>query len=107
MKFNKPCLVCGELSKETRCEIHRAQFAEETRQRLAQLPKNTDKAKLYNSDYRKRAKEVRENATRCHICKQTARAGDPWEADHLIPTDPDSPLLPAHRSCNRSKGNRV
>jgi len=107
MRFNKPCLVCGKLSLESRCEVHRAEHAQATRQRLASLPKHTNKAALYNSEYRKRAKEVRENATRCHICNQTAKVGDPWEADHVIPTDPDSPLLPAHRSCNRSKGNRV
>lgn len=32
------------------------------------------------------------------------RRGDPWEADHVAAGDPDSPLLPAHRSCNRRRG---
>lgn len=104
--FRKPCLRCGELSYENYCEIHRELKAAELRQRLATLPKRTDKSKLYGGDYRKRAKEVKEKSTHCHICHKPATPGDPFEADHIIPGDPNSPLAAAHRSCNRSKGNR-
>jgi hypothetical protein len=60
----------------------------------------------YKGDYPKRAALVRATATHCWICGGTARADDPWTADHIIAGDPQSPLLAAHRSCNSSRGNR-
>ena len=41
----------------------------------------------------------------CWLCHEPARMGDPWTADHVTPGDPDSILLPAHRSCNSRRGD--
>jgi hypothetical protein len=60
----------------------------------------------YKGDYQKRARQVRELADRCWLCGEGARIDDPWTADHVVPSHPDSPLLPAHRSCNSRRGNR-
>jgi 5-methylcytosine-specific restriction endonuclease McrA len=64
----------------------------------------------YQGDYRKRAAAVRQAAQRdpfatCWLCGEVAREGDPWTADHVVPGDPQSPLMPAHRSCNSSRGD--
>ena len=56
--------------------------------------------------YKARARKVRESASVCWICGEGARPEDPWTADHLVPGDPNSPLLPAHRSCNSRRGDR-
>lgn len=101
MKFQKPCLDCGKLSYESRCEEHR--------KRVEQLrdAKRAEKKKiLYNPQYRKLAKQVRQTAIICHICGDGARRDDPWQADHLDAGNPASPLLPAHRSCNAKRGNK-
>lgn len=68
----------------------------------------------YAGSYRQRAALVRRNAyanpdTRCGICGSTLampphKPGDTWDADHVRPGDPSSPLRPAAASCNRSKG---
>ena len=43
----------------------------------------------------------------CHLCGEGGRVGDPWEADHANPElGQASILLPAHRSCNRKRGNK-
>ena len=105
-RFNTPCLDCGQLSRNgSRCGECQAQ-----RNLVKQVRQDTEarrekKKQLYNYAYRQRAKLVRENATHCHICKQGYRPNDPFEADHLVPGNPDSPLAPAHRSCNQSRGN--
>lgn len=65
-----------------------------------------------NKDSYKRAQNRRillANATHCHICGQPARHDDPLEADHITPvsrggSDEFSNLRPAHRSCNRRRG---
>ena len=60
----------------------------------------THKRDHYKGDYQARAKAVRESATHCWLCGEPAREGDPWQADHIYPGRSDSPLAPAHRSCN-------
>lgn len=100
--FRAPCIVCGALTRgANRCEQHKLPPRDRTAREI--------KKKLtgqYSGDYRKRAKLVRDNAVICHICKEGYKPLDPWQADHLIPGDPLSPLLPAHRSCNASRGNK-
>lgn len=100
--FRSPCLVCGSLTRgSNRCELHKKPPRDRSAREL--------KKKLtgqYSGDYRKRAKAVRESAVICHICGNGYSPNDPWQADHLIPGDPDSPLAAAHRSCNASRGNR-
>jgi hypothetical protein len=103
--FPKPCLECGKLSLgDTRCETHRL---ERLRLMEATRPKRKYKTKPkrehYGGDYAKRAKAVRESATYCHLCGDGPRHNDPWTADHIIPGNPQSPLAPAHRSCNSSR----
>jgi hypothetical protein len=39
------------------------------------------------------------------LCGEGARVGDPWQADHLVAGDANSPLAAAHGSCNRRRGN--
>jgi hypothetical protein len=59
----------------------------------------------YAGDYAKRAKAVRAAAVICWLCNEPAKVNDPWQADHYLPGDPASPLLPAHRSCNIKRSN--
>lgn len=104
-KFPVPCLDCQMLTKndESRCDVHQKRVDELAAIRRAGVKKATGQ---YSGDYKKRAKEVRLNAVVCHLCGEGARWGDMWEADHLYPGEPDSPLLPAHRSCNQRRGNK-
>lgn len=101
--FNRPCLTCGQLARESYCEQHkpkRKRGPESSRRRVK-------KSTLYGGDYKRRAKIVRATAQQCHLCGGGAKAGDPWEADHIHPElGSQSVLLPAHRSCNRKRGNR-
>jgi hypothetical protein len=73
------------------------------------LDANRDQSKRqhYGGDYRKRAKAVRDAATHCWLCGEPARPNDPWQADHVIAGEIESPLLPAHRSGNIRKGKTL
>ena len=97
MAPRRPCINCGAVVTTTRCK-----GCESVRNiaRHAARPH-------YAGDYRKRAAEVRASAVTCWLCGGAARSGDPWTADHVRSGDPDSPLLPAHRSCNSSRGGRT
>lgn len=107
MAFNKPCLDCGTLSRGTRCPEHQARVnAIKNARRDSDPARKQKKKQLYNNAYRKQAAWIRATATQCHICRGGTRADDPFEADHLIAGDPNSPLLPAHRSCNGRRGNK-
>jgi hypothetical protein len=104
MKFQKPCLICGELSTENRCPIHLKEYqdAEKARQDGRKRGRT-----LYTSPaYRKQAAYFRDYATACHLCGKGKIINDPFTADHLVPGDPQSALLPAHRSCNSKRGNK-
>ena len=111
-KFKTPCLVCGVLTDGgSRCSTHEAQYQARRNQRLESLQRKEKKRSLYNSRYKKRAKQVRDQArlvpTDCHICKQRILPTDTVEADHVYPELGDlSPLLPAHRLCNQRRGNK-
>ena len=105
--FNKPCIICGTLSRGTRCETHqkeldqRKQWAKEKDPNY-RYKKNT----LYGYEYQKARRHVIATATVCHICNKPFTYGEKIDADHLIPGDPYSPLAPAHPRCNRSRGNK-
>jgi hypothetical protein len=103
MRFNKPCITCGELTPNQYCPPHQAAINQARENNPARLAK---KRELYGNGYARRAKAIRVGATTCHLCGQGAKLNDPFEADHLIPGDPTSPLAPAHRSCNQSRGNK-
>jgi hypothetical protein len=101
VRFQKPCLDCGKLSLETRCEVHSKRV-----EQLRDVRRAEKKKVLYNSRYRKEAAYVRATAIVCHICGDGARMSDPWQADHLDAGNPDSPLAAAHRSCNAKRGDK-
>jgi hypothetical protein len=102
--FPNPCLDCGELTQGgNRCVVHQRRVDELAEARRALIKKTLN---TYGGDYKRRAKQVRDSAVVCHLCGEGARFGDPWEADHLIPGDSDSPLAAAHGSCNRRRGNK-
>lgn len=47
---------------------------------------------------------------KCHICDREIRAGEPWDAEHVIALalggpDTDANLRPAHRACHVGKGD--
>lgn len=107
MAFNKPCIVCGTLSRGTRCEQHQTEL--DQRKQAAKDKDPTLKAKkatLYGYRYQQARRTVKATATECHICKKPFTPTDKIDADHLYPGDPTSPLLPAHSRCNRSRGNK-
>jgi hypothetical protein len=95
MPIRRPCLTCRQLTTEpvrcTSCQSKRQALTDAHR---------THKRDHYKGDYQARAKAVRESATHCWLCGEAAREGDPWQADHIYPGVADSPLAPAHRSCN-------
>jgi hypothetical protein len=96
MPIMRPCLDCRELSTNgSRCP--RCAAGREAGRAAGRLH--------YRGDYRKRAAEVRATAITCWLCGNGARIDDPWTADHVEPGNPDSPLLPAHRSCNSARGD--
>lgn len=101
-KFPKPCRTCGTLSLNALCPTHQAEVARIHDAKRAIVKKQTGQ---YSGDYKRRAKQVRDTALTCHICGDSARYNDPFEADHLIPGDPSSPLAAAHRSCNIRRSN--
>jgi hypothetical protein len=104
MRFNKPCLSCGKLSLNNYCD---GCAKAREKQRDSDPIRVERKRRLYGPNYRRLAPIVKANATQCHICKEGYKADDPWEADHLDPTLGDqSPLAPAHRTCNQARGNK-
>lgn len=89
------CLGCGVLTSfGSRCE---GCFA-----KLPPRPPKGDRPH-YAGDYKRRAKAVRDGATVCYICGLPPTERDPIQADHVFTGDPNSPLMPAHRSCNIRK----
>lgn len=70
------------------------------------------RAAWHNGLYRKLAPLVvaradANPATLCLTCRQPARAGDPWQAGHVIDgkiITSVNDLAAEHRSCNASKG---
>ena len=52
------------------------------------------------------------SAARCHICGLSAREGDPWQVDHIVPASRGGAstldnLALAHASCNRRRGSQL
>lgn len=98
----KPCIEhpCPRLTEATRCRVHQAE-----------LDRNRNARRVhYHGGYHQRAARLRNEAnadptTRCWLCGLGYIEGDPWTADHVIPSDPDSALGVAHLSCNSSRGD--
>lgn len=105
-KFKRPCLICGSLSFNSHCDVHAAAIKLQRDQRRDTPERRAKKKALYGGDYRKRRASALANATHCHLCNKPFQGYDQVESDHLIPGDPNSPLLPAHRLCNQQRGNK-
>jgi len=96
MGIRRVCAGCHRLTENTtRC------VECEARRERARYQSRTH----YHGDYQARARSVRANASACWICGEGYRPDDPWQADHVMPGDPNSLLLAAHRSCNASRGD--
>lgn len=105
MKFPKPCLDCGTLTTGNNyCLRH--QTARETAEAERQNKRKAGRGLYRSPEYKRIARLYRDTATICHLCGQGRRLDDPMTADHIIAGDPNSPLAPAHRSCNSSRGNK-
>jgi hypothetical protein len=99
-----PCLVCKKLTDgNSRCDAHQKMWDDEAEAKRRARKQATGQ---YSGDYKARARMVRENAYVCHLCNEGPRLNDPWQADHINPGDPYSPLAAAHRSCNARRGNK-
>ncbi len=109
MRFARPCLECQRLHTDkgefcADCRTKRERDRE--RQRSLDPKHRAKKRELYSSAYKATAKILKANATHCHICKKPFTSRAEITADHLIAGDPASPLAPAHKSCNSSRGNK-
>jgi 5-methylcytosine-specific restriction endonuclease McrA len=106
-RFPKPCADCGVLtSGGNRCDYHENLVKKLHDIKRAEVKKNSGQ---YSGSYKARAAAVRASALLCWLCGEGARAGDPWEADHVIPAESGSTaeLRAAHRTCNRKRSNLV
>ena len=103
-KFPRPCTDCGRLtSGGNLCDVHQRALDSviDAKKRERKIQSGQ-----YSGSYKRRAAVVRASAVVCHLCGEGFRLDDPWQADHVVAGDPNSVLLPAHRSCNASRGNR-
>ena len=100
MGFSKPCLDCGELTRiGNRCEKHQAIIDSKINARKAQRT-------LYDADYKKQAKIIKEYATHCWLCGEAFTDRSEIQADHVLAGRRDSVLAPAHARCNAQRGNK-
>lgn len=93
----RPCLDCGTPTtrKTSRCDrCEREHQAHRNRRRVH-----------YQGGYRARREALRLAAPDgpCWICGERIPRAE-WTADHVIASDPSSPLRPAHRRCNSARG---
>ena len=106
MRFNKPCIKCGVLSLDAMCRnCHRAQERIRDRKRDATPERKHKKATLYNGSYKRQAKLLRDRGGICYLCGEVVAPGT-GQADHLNPSDPQSPLAITHSFCNQSRGDK-
>jgi hypothetical protein len=106
VKFQKPCIVCGQLSPDATCRTcHLKKERQRNRVRDADPARAMKKATLYNSKYRKQAMLLKTRGGICYLCGEVVPAGT-GQADHIIASDPDSPLALTHSFCNQSRGNK-
>lgn len=94
----KPCLDCGRLGPDSRCDNCRKAVERIRSRERGSRPH-------YSGDYRKRAAAVRANAVACYWCGDGFSPSNPVQADHLLPADPSSPLVAACRRCNITRSN--
>lgn len=100
MAFAKPCLDCGQLTRTgNRCEKHQSIIDSKVNARKAQRT-------LYDADYKKQAKLIKEYATHCWLCGEAFTDRSQIQADHVLAGRKDSMLMPAHARCNAVRGNK-
>jgi 5-methylcytosine-specific restriction endonuclease McrA len=63
------------------------------------------KAALYNSAYKKQRNLLKKTGGICYLCGEVVPSGT-GQADHIFPSDMNSPLAITHSYCNQSKGNK-
>lgn len=105
-RFYRPCLVCGRLGDGTRCTQHETDYRLKREAQRNTAERKERKRNLYNWEYQKQRQAILATATHCHICGKAFTETDRIEADHIIPSDNQSELLPAHRLCNQRRGNK-
>ena len=94
--FKVPCLDCGALVLgRNRCDIHYRQYIIKYEAR-----RNREH---YAGSYKTRARKIKQSARVCWICLEPFKNRNEITADHYFPGQIDSPLLPAHLSCNSSR----
>jgi len=90
-RFPKPCIKCGSLTAGgSYCQVHEKE----------------KQGRYSNPAYRKQRAVIKAMATHCHLCGQAFTNRNEISADHVIPGDIGSPLLPAHISCNSRRGDK-
>ena len=102
MKFPKPCMKCGRIGEPgyAYCPPHDAE-------RMKVINDRKNQRTLYRSpDYRRARQHIKDTATHCHLCGKAFTDRKEITADHIIAGEPNSPLAPAHRTCNSSRGNK-
>lgn len=110
--FATPCLICGKLARgSSRCPEHEAERNAKRNSRPDSPARIEKKRLLYNTAYRKKAKEIRDLVMRygatCYLCEKPIEPGSPVHVDHVFPELANaSPLAPTHSFCNESKGNK-
>lgn len=111
----RPCLDCGRAATGSRCEACAVAHEKKVNARETERRRGAgirERRRSYSGEYREASRRIRETATRCWICGKGPRAGDPWQADHVVPLAiaPDQAgrtahLAAAHRSCNVARSN--
>jgi hypothetical protein len=98
----RPCLDCGKLTKNTRCETCRL-----AQVRVWDAQRDPAKRKHYTGTYQREAKRVREAGIACHWCGGPFTPDNPVQADHVDAGNPNSVLVASCRRCNirRARGS--
>jgi 5-methylcytosine-specific restriction endonuclease McrA len=106
VKFQKPCIQCGVLSPDATCkQCHLKKERQRDRIRDADPARAMKKATLYNAEYKKKRAMLKTQGGICYLCGEVVPPGT-GQADHIIASDPDSPLAITHSFCNQSRGNK-
>lgn len=97
----KPCLNCGKLSTNSRCDSCGYIYA-----RLRERARPTRSQRGYDAEWRRLSKLLRQIQPYCSICKTTKDL----TVDHIVPlsrggSTVESNLQVLCRRCNSRKGN--
>ena len=76
MVFNKPCIVCGVVTKDSRCDEHKL---------LDKRPSTVNRASVNSKAMRRRT--LHRDRYRCSNCGVEDKSGDSLEADHVLSLD--------------------